>query len=72
MKMIPYVTEEDLPCDILDWCVENGIYVHYNNNIAQVIDDGNPLAEWLKSNGVVFESLYTCCKPTATVAISGI
>ena len=54
-ELVTTVDARDLPADVLDYCVENEISTHYNNDIAQVKDDGNVFAEWLKKNGYVFK-----------------
>lgn len=55
MKMIPFIDCVDLPEDVLDWLLEEHDYgCHYDHTILQIEDDGNPLAEWMKSQGYEF------------------
>jgi len=54
IKMIPCVDTRDLPADVEDYCIENDISTHCQNDIVTVEDDGNVLAEWLKAQGVNF------------------
>ena len=52
---IPTVEAKDMPPDIEDYCVDQEWSTHYQNEIVQLYDDGNPFAEWLKANGYVFK-----------------
>ena len=54
MKQIVCVNATDFPEDILDYCVRNEIQTHYQNDVTYIEDDGNPFAEWLKSQGYKF------------------
>ena len=54
VKMIPMIDACDLPGDVEDYCVENEIQTHYQNDVAFVEDDGNVFAEWLKEIGIEF------------------
>lgn len=49
------VDATDMPDEVLDYCVDNDWSTHYQNDIVQLYDDGNPFAEWLKTNGYVFK-----------------
>lgn len=52
---IPTVEAKDMPTNVEDYCVEQDWSTHYQNEIVQLCDDGNPFAEWLKINGYVFK-----------------
>ena len=54
VKMIPMIDACDMPNDVTDYCVENDIQTHYQNDLAFIEDDGNVFAEWLKEIGVEF------------------
>ncbi len=56
IEHIPAVDAKDMPPEVEDYCMERGWSTHYQNEIVQVYDDGNPFAEWLKTNGYVFRS----------------
>jgi hypothetical protein len=45
----------DFPNEVIDYCVDNEINTHYDNDLVNIDDDGNPLAEWLKEIGVDFK-----------------
>jgi len=47
-KMIPFIGAENMPDEVIDYCGDREISTHYQNDVAFVKDDGNPLAEWLK------------------------
>jgi len=49
---IPTVDARDMPGEVEDYCAEREISTHYQNDIVWVEDDGSPLAEWIKSQGV--------------------
>lgn len=55
MKNITCVDAEEFPEEVIEYCVDNEIQTHYQNDVAYVEDDGNPLAEWLKKKGYVFK-----------------
>ena len=55
VKTIQVVDAVVFPNDVEEYCVEKDISTHYQNDIVFVEDDGNALAEWLKSQGVIFE-----------------
>jgi hypothetical protein len=55
LKTIPVVNAKDIPRDAIDWLVDQEARIHHGNDIVQVEDDGNAFAEWLKSQGFVFE-----------------
>lgn len=49
------VDARDIPSDAIDWLIDGEATIHGGNDIVQVEDDGNAFAEWLKSEGFVFE-----------------
>ena len=66
-KMIPCVDAGDMPEDVLDYCVDNDIQTHYQNDVAQIcareddfLPDGRktPLGKWLISIGVSLDKEY--------------
>jgi hypothetical protein len=48
------VEARDMPPEVEDYCIDQGIQTHCQNDVALVEDDGNPFAEWLKAEGVEF------------------
>lgn len=54
IKYIPVVYAGDMPQEVLDYCVQNDINTHYQNDITFVKRDDNPFANWLKANGYEF------------------
>jgi hypothetical protein len=55
LKTITVVDASDFPSEVDDWCIDQEISIHYQNDIIQLEDDGNPFAEWLKSQGYEFK-----------------
>ena len=56
IEYIPAIEASDMPSEVEDWCVENDYSIHYQNDIAQVENDGNPFAKWLIENGYKFKA----------------
>ena len=54
ITMIPAGDASDMPEEVIEYCVGMEISTHYQNDIMWVDDDGNPMAEWLKENGLKF------------------
>lgn len=57
--MYPCVDALCMPQEVDDWCCDNDISTHYATELYRINDDGNPLAEWLKSMGYEFVEDYT-------------
>jgi len=59
IKMIPVVDCRDLPPgnEITDCLLDQDVSTHGQNDVAQVHDDGNPFAEWLKEQGIDFSEV---------------
>lgn len=55
LQTIIVVDARDIPAGVSDYLCEREISTHYRNDIAQVEDDGNPFAKWLKENGYIFK-----------------
>jgi len=55
-KLIPYVQAADFPPKVEEYCIENEISIHYQNDVRYIEDDGNPFAEWLKKNNISKEA----------------
>jgi len=53
---IACIDARNLPGDVEDYCVDQEISTHYQNDVAIIKDDGNVFSEWLKSKGYKFES----------------
>lgn len=51
-ELIPLVNATDFSDEVLDYCSENEISTHYNDDIAFIKDNGNVFAEWLKENNI--------------------
>ena len=48
----------DLPMDVEDWCISKDYSTHYQNEVVMIWvenKEGNPLLDWLKSEGVDIE-----------------
>ena len=52
--MIPCIDVVNMPREVLDYCVDEEIQTHSQNDVACLEDDGNVFSEWLKSEGYVF------------------
>ncbi len=61
IKMIPCVCVEasDMPKDVLEYCMEYDISTHYQNDLAQIENNDNPFANWLRENGYEFKESVT-------------
>lgn len=55
MIQITCVKAKDFTEEVEDYCIDNEIQIHYQNDIALVEDDDNPFALWLKSKGYEFK-----------------
>lgn len=66
IEMIPCVNATDMPSEVTDYCVDNEISTHYQNDVAFLGDDGNPFSEWLKKNGYIFKTKYDSIGVIAT------
>lgn len=60
MKLIPMVNAVDMPTEVEDWCIENDVSTHYDNDVALFeTKEKNPLNDWLKELGYVTKDKYT-------------
>ncbi len=55
ISMVPCVNASQMSEEVIDWCGDNDISVHCATELYCIDDDGNPLAEWLKSLGYEFK-----------------
>lgn len=55
MKLVQCVNASDFPEDVEIYCQDNDIATHYETGLYNITDDGNPLSEWLKSEGYEFK-----------------
>lgn len=55
IKYIPMIHAGDMPENVLDYCVENEIQTHYQNDVTFVENNNNPFANWLRSNDYEFK-----------------
>ncbi len=53
-NMILCVRANEMPRDVIEYCVENEISTHYQNDVALVANDDNPFAKWIKEEGYLF------------------
>lgn len=55
--MLPTFDASDLPPDVEEDCEKHDITTHCDSTIVNVYweDEGGPLVEWLKAQGLVFE-----------------
>ena len=56
ITLIASVKAAGMPNDVLDYCLEQDISTHYQNDIAYINNDGNPFATWLRTQGYEFDS----------------
>jgi len=54
IRTIPVVDAADMPTEVLEYCIERGINIHGQHDIARIENDDNPFARWLKENGFMF------------------
>jgi len=54
IKIIPCVEASDMPENVIEWCIDHNYDTHYQNNVAQVYNDDNPFANWLREIGYTF------------------
>ena len=57
-EIIQYIAAVDvlnMPDEVRDYCEECDYPTHCDNEIVQVENDGNVLAEWLIANGYEFK-----------------
>jgi hypothetical protein len=57
MFQITCVEAKDFPKEVLDYCIENEIQTHYQNDVVLVENDGNPFAKWLRGQGYKFQKM---------------
>lgn len=50
------VNARDMPSDVVDWCCENEYSIHGDNSVAQVPNNNNPFADWLRREGYIFSN----------------
>ena len=57
IKHIQAIDAGDIPDELVDKCldIDDEFPLHYSNGIVRMYDDGNPVSEWLKSVGFIFE-----------------
>ena len=55
IEMIPCVEAGDMPQEVENYCIDREIGIHYQNDIAQIENDDNPFANWLRENGYKFK-----------------
>ena len=58
---IPCVEVTDMPDDVRDYLIDEGVDTHGQNDVIAIDDDGNVFAEWLKSQGYVFSDDWEEC-----------
>jgi len=54
IRMIPCVEAADMPEEVKEWCIDHDVSTHYQNDVAQVYNDDNPFANWLRKLGYTF------------------
>ena len=42
------------PEEVEEWCIDHDVSTHYQNDVAQVYNDDNPFANWLRKLGYTF------------------
>lgn len=53
IRMIPCVKAADMPPDVEQFCIDQGISTHYQNEVVIVdADDDDPLAHWFCDLGI--------------------
>ncbi len=64
---IPCVHAEDMPDDVVDFCIENDIQIHYQNDVALIKNtDDTPLSNWLRSIDIPLDTSYNYIAIIAT------
>lgn len=57
MHLIPMINAEDLPEEVLEWCIDHDYPVHCDSAIIEIpLDEPNPMRTWLTKKGVIFSS----------------
>lgn len=56
--MIQFVDAQDLPSEIIDYCVEHEINTHHQSDIIHIKNDGNVFAKWLVKEGYKQEGYH--------------
>ena len=52
---IPLLYAGDFSKELEEWCVDNDIRTHYDDSVAWIENDGNPMWKFLLDNGDVTE-----------------
>lgn len=71
IMMVPVVGAEDMPDEVEEYCEQKNISTHCATELYWVEDDGNPLAEWLKSLGYGFPAARDDLPGGAWVGVIG-
>ncbi len=58
-KTIITVEAREMPIEVEDWCIDHEYSTHHDNSIAQVYNNNNPFANWLKKNGYKFKAKFS-------------
>ena len=48
------VDSASMPDDVMDFCLDNEISTHYQNDIVFILNNDNTFANWLREMGYVF------------------
>lgn len=56
LNLITCVHATEMSAEVLDYCVDYDIPTHCQDGLAQVENDDNVFAKWLKKNGYKFKS----------------
>jgi len=72
METIILVDCTEVPSSIQEYLLDKYEYgCHCDHTVLQIEDDGNPFAEWLKSNGYKFKNKLTDYPSWDLVALYG-
>lgn len=55
LRLIPFLCADQLPDDLLEYCLDREWPTHYSSGVVEVdLDSENPMSIWLKSQGYEF------------------
>ncbi len=52
--LVPMLQADQLPDDVVDWCLDHEYNLHDVDDIAIIFLDGNPMFNWLTEQGYEF------------------
>lgn len=61
IKKAALVEAADFPQEVSEWCIDNNVEVHYQNDVVCIRKDeaeDNPLLNWIKDQGTDPEEFF--------------